>query len=59
MMTEELGLQVDDDGASTIRDGFLMFLAFGIFGSFPLIGYVVSFVHCITPQQHSFWDSCD
>jgi hypothetical protein len=43
MMNEELGLQVpsteDDD---TLKEGFLMFLSFAIFGAMPLLGYVVS-----------------
>ncbi len=42
MMSEELGLQVEGKDDTTIRDGVLMFLSFAIFGSLPLLGYVVS-----------------
>ncbi|CAM9243039.1 unnamed protein product [Hapterophycus canaliculatus] len=42
MMNEELGLQVptgDDD--DTIKEGFVMFLSFALFGAMPLLGYVI------------------
>mmetsp|Transcript_37593 Transcript_37593/g.49544 ORF Transcript_37593/g.49544 Transcript_37593/m.49544 type:complete len:279 (+) Transcript_37593:172-1008(+) len=42
MMTEELGLQVpDEDEDETLKEGFVMFLSFALFGSLPLIGYVI------------------
>lgn len=43
MMVEELGLQVpeDDHANESFKEGVIMFLSFAIFGSFPLIGYVV------------------
>ncbi len=44
MMSEELGLQVESDSDASLRDGLMMFLAFGVFGSLPLLGYVVSFI---------------
>lgn len=42
MMVEELGLFVPEANAhiESIKDGFLMFLAFVIFGSAPLLGYI-------------------
>ncbi len=48
MMSEELGLHVESDGGTSLRDGLLMFIAFGIFGSLPLLGYVVSFIASTT-----------
>ena len=43
MMVEELGLQVpDEDHANdSRREGLIMFASFALFGSFPLIGYVI------------------
>mmetsp|Transcript_424 Transcript_424/g.626 ORF Transcript_424/g.626 Transcript_424/m.626 type:complete len:310 (-) Transcript_424:228-1157(-) len=42
MMNEELGLQVpDEDEDDTIKEGFVMFLAFASFGALPLLGYVI------------------
>jgi len=43
MMVEELGLFVPEADAhcESIKDGFLMFLAFVAFGAMPLLGYVV------------------
>ncbi len=51
MMSEELGLQIIDEGDTTMRDGLLMFLAFAIFGSLPLLGYVVSFIASTLTQN--------
>ena len=40
MITEELGLQIpDDDEALLLKDSFIMFMSFAIFGSLPLIIY--------------------
>ncbi|EGB09514.1 hypothetical protein AURANDRAFT_24305 [Aureococcus anophagefferens] len=43
MMVEELGLTVPEPEAhcDAMKDGFLMFLAFCVFGAFPLLGYAL------------------
>jgi len=43
MMAEELELHVPDDNhvQESMREGFVMFCSFAIFGSFPLLGYVI------------------
>ena len=43
MMVEELGLAVPEPEAhcDAMKDGFLMFLAFCVFGAAPLLGYTV------------------
>ena len=43
MMVEELGLAVPEPEAhcDAMKDGFLMFLAFCVFGAFPLLGYAL------------------
>jgi len=43
MMKEELELQVpkDDHRMESIKNGFVMFCAFSLFGSLPLLGYIV------------------
>jgi DNA damage-binding protein 1 len=43
MMAEELELKVPDDDhvKESIKEGFVMFCSFAIFGSFPLLGYVI------------------
>jgi len=42
MMCEELGLKVPDEDESPVKDGFVTFLAFLIFGMLPLFGYIVA-----------------
>ena len=41
MMVEELGLQVPGEDDDLVRDGIIMFCSFAVFGSMPLLGYVV------------------
>lgn len=43
MMKEELELQVPkgDHKIESIKNGFVMFCAFAVFGSMPLIGYIL------------------
>jgi len=42
VMTEELGLQVPDANEDeTLKEGFVMFLSFALFGSIPLLGYII------------------
>lgn len=43
MMVEELGLQVPEDGHrfESLKEGIVMFCAFSLFGSMPLLGYVI------------------
>jgi len=42
-VTEELGLQVpDEDDALLLKDSFVMFFSFAIFGSLPLLSYCLA-----------------
>lgn len=43
MMAEELELRVPDDDhvRTSMKEGFIMFWSFAIFGSLPLLGYVI------------------
>jgi len=43
MMAEELQLKVPDDDhlKESVKEGFIMFCSFAVFGSFPLLGYVI------------------
>lgn len=42
MVTEELGLTLpDEDEASLLKDAFVMFMSFLLFGSFPLVPFVL------------------
>lgn len=43
MMAEELALQVpeEDHTMDSFKEGVVMFLSFAIFGTFPLLGYVI------------------
>mmetsp|Transcript_9769 Transcript_9769/g.26553 ORF Transcript_9769/g.26553 Transcript_9769/m.26553 type:complete len:342 (+) Transcript_9769:100-1125(+) len=42
MMTEELGLQVPDEGNQSLLKGVVMFCAFATFGMLPIFGYVAT-----------------
>lgn len=44
MMIEELGLQVPDDSESTLLRALVMFSAFALFGSLPILGYTATAV---------------
>ena len=61
MMNQELELQVpeDDHVVESMKEGFVMFCAFAIFGSLPLLGYVI--IPSAFPDLGSevlFWSAC-
>lgn len=51
MMVEELDLNPEDENGSPAKQGIVMFSAFVLFGSIPLIAYVVS--HAVSGVQGS------
>ena len=61
MMAEELQLQVPEDShkCDSMKEGLVMFLSFAIFGSLPLLGYVIIPL-CFSdlPEEALFVSAC-
>lgn len=52
MVTEELGLQLpDEDEMGLLKDGLVMFLSFAIFGTIPLLPFLLGLLHMDISDQ--------
>ena len=69
MMTEELGLQVPEEGHKTesMKEGVVMFCSFASFGALPILRYVIipglfpnvgeDVLFCVRPEEITLWAS--
>ena len=57
MMVEELGLFVPEEDAwvESAKDGLLMFAAFVVFGTAPLVGYLLTPMFIRDPSEHDLF----